>query len=84
MHIIENLETFSSTNGSDLYKHRWKSSFNKEFIMTCYALLVRYDHGTDIQTGLKQVDVPDASRSSDNVSNQICLGCVCQASQNMA
>lgn len=52
--------------------------------MTCYALLARYDHGTDIQTGLKQVDVADASRSSDNVSNQVCLGCVYQASQNMA
>ena len=52
--------------------------------MTYYALLARYDQGTDIQTGLKQVDVADASRSSDNVSNQVCLGCVCQASQNMA
>ena len=37
--------------------------------MTYYALLARYDQGTDIQTGLKQVDVADASRSSDNVSS---------------
>lgn len=53
--------------------------------MTCNALLAWYDHrhSNRFETGWL-VDDADASESSDNISSQFCLGCVCHAFPNKA
>lgn len=72
----ENLVVLMPACHDDLFMHNWKFSFNTEFIMTGYALLVWNDRG-EIQTGSKQVDNSDAIVSPDNAASRVCLGCVC-------
>ena len=86
--ILRGPEKFSSTNGGDLYKHWWKSySFLIPILLydLLCATVAWYDHrhSNRFETGW-YLDDADASGSSDNVSSQFCLGCVCHVFPNKA